>query len=204
MEPARATPGTLSSFFSLSAEAYAREGALVWRSALAAKADCDEELGPSGSPVQPGLFAFGPFRRPCRIAAGRVEGIVQSTSELELRMRRSVVKSLLACAMLAFGGIRTRGLPRQHCDAAPGPVPVPPALGFAARPGPGSRCRARARGRCLGQHRLRRSGIAAQGHRRCLHEPRSDPGDPIGLARTHRRLGRLLLEQRLRRDERAR
>src|SRR5262245_4846106 len=38
---------------------------------------------------------------------------------------------------------------------------------------------------------------------RCRHEQRSDSGDPVGLARTHRPLGRLFLECRLRRDERA-
>ena len=45
-------------------------------------------------------------------------------------MRRRVVKSLLACAMLAFGGIALAAFPAARAGAATGPVPIPPALGF--------------------------------------------------------------------------
>ena len=48
-------------------------------------------------------------------------------------MRRSVVKSLLACAMLAFGGIALSTFPATPADAAQGPVPVPPTLGFSSK-----------------------------------------------------------------------
>jgi hypothetical protein len=50
-------------------------------------------------------------------------------------MRRSVVKSLLACAALAFGGIALAAFPAAPAGAAPGPVPVPPPLGFAPKGG---------------------------------------------------------------------
>ena len=45
-------------------------------------------------------------------------------------MRRRVVKSLLACAALAFGGIALAAFPAARADAAAGPVQIPPALGF--------------------------------------------------------------------------
>lgn len=49
-------------------------------------------------------------------------------------MRRRVVNSLLACAMLAAGAIALAGFPATQADAAAaGPVPVPPALGFSSK-----------------------------------------------------------------------
>ena len=59
---------------------------------------------------------------------GWVKGIVRSTSLVELRMRRSVVKSLLACATLALGGLALAFSAAQTA-AAPSPSPRPPALG---------------------------------------------------------------------------
>jgi len=50
-------------------------------------------------------------------------------------MRRSVVKSLLACATLALGGMALAAFPATRAGAAPGPVPVPPAVGFGSQGG---------------------------------------------------------------------
>jgi hypothetical protein len=58
-----------------------------------------------------------------------VAGIVPSTFELELRMRRSVVKSLLACATLALGGFALAAFPAAQTAAAPAPAPRAPVLG---------------------------------------------------------------------------